>query len=108
MNTVARVTRGAGVAAKTVRERTRPAAGRGRVGCGMHRRGSGWDDAAAGSLFTRPKEEVAQDEDYATRDQARAGIFGCIGAFYSRARGHSSPGYVAPAEYGRPHDQTHR
>ena len=54
------------------------------------------------------KKELVHDEDYATREQARASIFEYIEAFYNRVRRHSSLGYVAPAEYERTHNPTHR
>jgi putative transposase len=54
------------------------------------------------------KKELVHDEDYATRDEARASIFEYIEAFYNRVRRHSSLGYVAPAEYERTHNPTHR
>ncbi len=54
------------------------------------------------------KKELVHHEDYATRDQAKASIFEYIEAFYNRVRRHSSLGYVAPAEYERTHNPTHR
>jgi transposase InsO family protein len=54
------------------------------------------------------KKELVHDEDYATRDEAKASIFEYIEAFYNRVRRHSALGYVAPDEYERAHNQTHR
>jgi putative transposase len=54
------------------------------------------------------KKELVHHEDYATRDQAKASIFEYIEAFYNRVRRHSSRGYVAPEEYERTHNLTHR
>ncbi len=54
------------------------------------------------------KKELVHYEDYATRERARASIFEYIEAFYNRVRRHSSLGYVAPAEYERAHNPTHR
>jgi len=79
-----------------------------RITCSMSRRGDCWDNAPAESLFASLKKELVHHEDYATRDQARASIFEYIEAFYNRARRHSSLGYVAPAEYERTHNPTHR
>jgi transposase InsO family protein len=45
------------------------------------------------------KKELVHDEDYATRDQARASIFEYIEVFYNNQRLHSSLGYVTPAAY---------
>lgn len=74
----------------------------------MSRRGSGWDNAAMESFFASLKKERVHDEDYATREQAKASIFEYIEAFDNRARRHSALGYVAPDEYERTHNQTHR
>ena len=54
------------------------------------------------------KKELVHDEDYATRDEATASIFESIEVFDNRVRRHSSLGYVAPDEYERTHNQTHR
>ena len=79
-----------------------------RITCSMSRRGNCWDNAAMESFFASLKKELVHDEDYATRDEAKASIFEYIEAFYNRVRRHSSLGYVAPAEYERAHNQTHR
>ena len=79
-----------------------------RIECGMSRRGNCWDNAPAESLFASLKKELVHGEDYCTRDQARASIFEYIEAFYNRVRRHSSLGYVAPAEYERAYNLTHR
>jgi putative transposase len=79
-----------------------------RIGCSMSRRGNCWDNAPMESFFASLKKELVHHEDYATRDQARASIFEYIEAFYNRVRRHSALGYVAPAEYERTHNPTHR
>ena len=79
-----------------------------RITCSMSRRGNCWDNAPMESFFASLKKELVHDEDYATRDQAKASIFEYIEAFYNRVRRHSSLGYVAPDEYERTHTQTHR
>jgi putative transposase len=79
-----------------------------RITCGMSRRGNCWDNAAMESFFASLKKELVHDEDYATRAEAKASIFEYIEAFYNRVRRHSSLGYVAPAEYERTHNLTHR
>jgi transposase InsO family protein len=79
-----------------------------RIECSMSRRGDCWDNAAMESFFASLKKELVHDEDYATRDQAKASIFEYIEAFYNRVRRHSSLGYVAPEQYERTHNQTHR
>jgi len=79
-----------------------------RITCSMSRRGNCWDNAAMESFFASLKKELVHDEDYATRDEAKASIFEYIEAFYNRVRRHSSLGYVAPDEYERTHNLTHR
>jgi transposase InsO family protein len=79
-----------------------------RITCSMSRRGNCWDNAPAESFFASLKKELVHDEDYATRAEARSSIFEYIEAFYNRVRRHSSLGYVAPAEFERAHNQTHR
>lgn len=78
------------------------------ITCSMSRRGNCWDNAAMESFFASLKKELVHDEDYATRDEAKASIFEYIEAFYNRVRRHSALGYVAPDEYERTHNQTHR
>jgi transposase InsO family protein len=78
------------------------------ITCSMSRRGNCWDNAAMESFFASLKKELVHDEDYATRDQAKTSIFEYIETFYNRVRRHSSLGYVAPAEYERTYNQTHR
>lgn len=79
-----------------------------RIVCSMSRRGNCWDNAPMESFFASLKKELVHDEDYATRDEATASIFEYVEAFYNRVRRHSSLGYVAPAEYERTHNHTHR
>lgn len=79
-----------------------------RITCSMSRRGNCWDNAAMESFFASLKKELVHDEDYATREEAKASLFEYIEAFYNRVRRHSSLGYVAPEEYERTHNQTHR
>ena len=78
------------------------------ITCSMSRRGNCWDNAPAESFFASLKKELVHHEDYATRDEARASIFEYIEVFYNRVRRHSTLGHVAPAEYERAHNQTHR
>jgi putative transposase len=76
--------------------------------CSMSRRGDCWDNAPVESFFGRLKCEVEPDEMFATRDQARAVLFEYLEVFYNRVRRHSSLGFVAPAEFERTYNQTHR
>lgn len=79
-----------------------------RIECSMSRRGNCWDNAPMESFFASLKKELVHHEDYATRAEARASIFEYIEAFYNRVRRHSALGYVAPDEYERAYNQTHR
>jgi putative transposase len=79
-----------------------------RIVCSMSRRGNCWDNAPMESFFASLKKELVHHEDYATRAEAKASIFEYIEAFYNRVRRHSALGYVAPDEYERTHNQTHR
>lgn len=79
-----------------------------RIACSMSGVGQCWDNAAMESFFASLKKELVHDEDYATRDEAKASIFEYIEAFYNCVRRHSSLGYAAPDEYERTHNQTHR
>ncbi len=78
------------------------------ITCSMSRRGNCWDNAPMESFFASLKKELVHHEDFATRAEARASIFEYIEAFYNRVRRHSALGYVAPAEYERTHNPTHR
>jgi putative transposase len=79
-----------------------------RIVCSMSRRGNCWDNAPMESFFATLKKELVHHEDYATRAEATASIFEYVEAFYNRVRRHSSLGYVAPAEYERAHNLSHR
>ena len=78
------------------------------ITCRMSRRGNCWDNAAMESFFASLKKELVHDEDYATREEAKGSIYEYIEAFDNRVRRHSALGYVAPNEYERTYNQTHR
>jgi putative transposase len=69
--------------------------------CSMSRRANCWDNAPMESFFASLKKELVHDEDYATREEARASLFEYIEVFYNRVRRHSSLGYKSPVEYER-------
>jgi putative transposase len=69
--------------------------------CSMSRPANCWDNAPMESFFATLKKELVHDEDYATREEARASLFEYIEVFYNRVRRHSSLGYRSPAEYER-------
>src|SRR5947209_19455938 len=73
--------------------------GRHGIGCSMSGVGQCWDNAPAESFFATLKKELIHDEDYQTREEARASIFEYIECFYNRKRRHSALGYLSPAEF---------
>ena len=76
--------------------------------CSMSEVGQCWDNAPVESFFGRLKCELAPNEVFATRDQARGAIFEYLEAFYNRVRRHSSLGLVSPAEFERAYHLSHR
>ena len=70
--------------------------------------GQCWDNAPMESFFGRLKCELASDEMFTTRSQARAELFEYLEVFYNRVRLHSSLGFLSPVEFERAHNQTHR
>jgi transposase InsO family protein len=67
----------------------------------MSRRGNCWDNAVAESFFATVEIELIQDEDWHTRNEARAAIFEFIEVWYNRQRRHSSLEYLTPAEFDK-------
>lgn len=67
----------------------------------MSSKGDCRDNAPMESFFNTLKTERSYHCVYATRDQARRGLFGYIDGFYNRRRLHSSLGYTSPADAGR-------
>jgi putative transposase len=71
------------------------------ITCSMGRRANCRDDAPTGSFFASPKKELTHGEAFATREEARSGLFEPIEVFFDRIRRHSSLGYPSPVEYER-------
>jgi transposase InsO family protein len=69
------------------------------ITCSMSEVAQCWDNAPAESFFATLKKELVHDENYKTREEARASIFEYVEVFYNTERLHSSLGYVTPAEY---------
>ena len=69
------------------------------IECSMSRKGNCWDNAVVESFFASLKQELVNDEQYRTREEARASLFEYIEVFYNRIRLHSSLDYRSPAEY---------
>jgi len=69
--------------------------------CSMSRVGNCWDNAVAESFFATLKRELADDADWATRDEARTAVFEYIEVWYNQQRRHSSLGYLSPAAFER-------
>ena len=76
--------------------------GRHGIACSMSEAGQCWDNAPAESFFATLKKELVHDEDYTTREEAKASIFEFIEVFYNNQRLHSRLGYVTPAAYEQP------
>jgi putative transposase len=67
--------------------------------CSMSRVGDCWDNAVAESFFATLKRELADDADWATREEARTAVFEYIEVWYNQQRRHSSLGYLSPAAF---------
>ena len=67
-----------------------------RLVCSMSGKGDCYDNAAMESCWSTIKREESDRVDYATRDEAKMGLFMYIEAFYNRKRLHSSLGYLSP------------
>jgi putative transposase len=67
--------------------------------CSMSRVGDCWDNAVAESFFATLKRELADDANWATREEARTAVFEYIEVWYNRQRRHSSLGYLSPVAY---------
>ena len=74
----------------------------------MGSKGDCFDNAVAESFFATLKKELVHRRSWPTRHELSTEVFEYIEAFYNRVRRHSSLGYVAPDEYERTHNQTHR
>jgi len=69
------------------------------ITCSMSRRADCWDNAPMESFFASLKKELVHDEDYQTREEAKASIFEYIEVFYNRKRRHSTLGFKSPTEF---------
>jgi transposase InsO family protein len=69
------------------------------IECSMSGKGQCWDNAPMESFFATLKKELVYDEDYHTREQARASIFEYIETYYNHKRRHSALGYLSPVEF---------
>lgn len=63
----------------------------------MSRKGECRDNAVAESVFATIKEELVNQREFATREEARGALFDYIEVFYNRKRLHSTTGYLPPA-----------
>jgi transposase InsO family protein len=67
----------------------------------MSRAEESYDNAYAGSLFSRYKAELLEGGAFSDLEEARLETFNYIEGYYNRVRRHSSLGYVSPEEYER-------
>lgn len=71
------------------------------IQCSMSGKGDCYDNAVMESFFKTLKTELVYQQQYETRQQAKASIFEYVEVFYNRRRRHSSLGYVSPEEFER-------
>ena len=69
------------------------------IECSMSRKGNCWDNAVAKIFFHTLKTELVRHENYRSRTEAKASIFGCIEVFYDRQRRHSHIGQMIPLAF---------
>lgn len=67
----------------------------------MSRKGNCYDNACVESFFASLKNELVNESQYRSRQQARISIFEYIEAFYNRSRRHSTLGYLSPLDFER-------
>lgn len=65
----------------------------------MSAKGNCYDNAQAGSFFSRFKAELIEDGVFEDVEQARMETFSYIEGYYNRIRLHSSLGYRSPMEF---------
>jgi transposase InsO family protein len=70
-----------------------------RMKASMSGKGDCWDNAVMESFWATLKNELVNDQHYATREEARLSIFQYIEVFYNRQRLHSSLGYLSPEAF---------
>jgi putative transposase len=69
------------------------------ITCSMSRAGEVWDKLAMERFFRSMKTEYVARKVYRTREEARSDVFDYIKHFYSPTWGHSTLGYVSPAQF---------
>ena len=65
----------------------------------MSRKGNCWDNAVAENLFGIMKKEYINQVRFATRHQAKLGIFDYIEGWYNTQRIYLKIGYLTPVEF---------
>jgi transposase InsO family protein len=70
-----------------------------RMEASMSRTGNCYDNAPTESLWGTVKTEAVNEEQFETREQAKAVLFDYIEVFYNRRRRHSSLGYLSPEQF---------
>jgi putative transposase len=71
------------------------------ITCSMSRSGNVWDNAVMESFFSTLKTERTSQDDYGTRNAARADVFDYIERFYNPIRRHSTLGNISPIAFER-------
>ena len=70
--------------------------------------GNGYDNAPMESFSHSLKVDETHWQDFATRAEAKHGVFGYIEGWYNTTRMHSSLGYKSPAQFEHSRDATLR
>ena len=65
----------------------------------MSRQGNCWDNAVAERFFHPVKIALISTEDFDTHEQTQTAVCEDIAVLYTRQRGHSAHGYLAPLAY---------
>lgn len=74
----------------------------------MSRKGNCWDNAVMERFFGSLKSERTEDENYATRAEAKADIIDYIETFYNKQRLHSTLNYMSPMAYEKAYERSNK
>jgi putative transposase len=69
------------------------------AGISMSGKGNCYDSAVVESFFGNLKNELVHHYRFASREDARAQIFGYIEGFYNRKRAHATLRFLSPVEF---------
>lgn len=69
------------------------------LSCSMSKKGHCYDNAATEGWNLGLKVEATHVERFATREQTKAHLSGCIGVYDNRQRLHATLSYLSPVEF---------